>query len=92
MPNLRQNASLPQLNVHSKNIINLTVEGCFIQLSQLNTENVSIYVNKSSNDFRNFMTLSHTLLQFSNVQDCNNKRGTKGVVKVGFMSLYVRVQ
>lgn len=29
MPNLRQNASLPQLNVHSKNIINLTVEGCF---------------------------------------------------------------
>ena len=33
MPNLRQNASLPQLNVHSKNIINLTVEGCFIQLS-----------------------------------------------------------
>ena len=30
MPNLRQNASLPQLNVHSKNITNLTVEGCFI--------------------------------------------------------------
>ena len=52
MPNLRQSASLPQLNVHSKNIINLTVEGCFIHspLSKLNTENVSIYVNKSSND------------------------------------------
>ena len=58
MPNLRQNASLPQLNVHSKNIINLTVEGCFIHspLSKLNTENVSIYVNKSSNDL--FWSLS----------------------------------
>ena len=47
MPNLRQNASLPQLNVHSKNIINLTVEGCFILPDKV--ENISIYV-KSSND------------------------------------------